>query len=88
MSRLQLSIRECLRDHEETILVFLRSWSRYFSCMYFHVFSDKLQKTLVAFLFACFFFCFFFHETAFSSILRVKTIFFGFHSILREKNLS
>ena len=54
MSRLQLSIGECLRDHKQTILVFLRSWPRYFSCMYFHVFSDILQKNSCGF-FVCLF---------------------------------
>ena len=36
MNRLQLSIGEWRRDHEETVLVFFRSWLRYF---WFHVSS-------------------------------------------------
>ena len=40
MNRLQLSIIKWLRDHEETILVFFRNWSRYFSFMYFHKVTD------------------------------------------------
>ena len=47
----QLSIgewlSEWLRNHEETTLVFFRSWSRYFSSMYFHVFYDKLSNKLL-----------------------------------------
>ena len=31
---------EWLRNHEETTLVFFRSWTRYFSSMYFHAFFD------------------------------------------------
>ena len=51
--------------------------------MYFHAFFDKLSFTPVAFLFACLFF-FFSGDIAFSSILRIKMIFFGRYSILRE----
>ena len=47
------SIGEWLRDHEETTLVFFRSWSRYFSSMCFHVFFDKLSNKLL-WLFVCF----------------------------------
>ena len=89
MIRLQFnSIGEWLRDHEETILVFFRSWWWYFSFLYFHVFFDKLSNKLLWLfcLFACFFFIFS-YEIAFSSILRIKTIFFRRHSILCEKNL-
>ena len=51
----QLSIAEwlgeCLRNHEETTLVFFRpffrSWSRYFSSTYFHVFFDKRSNKLL-----------------------------------------
>ena len=87
MNRLQLSIGECLRDHKGKIFVSLRSRSRYFSFMYFHVFFDKLSKNSCGFFVCLFFFFFFFFsdETAFSSILRIKTIFFGRHSILCEK---
>ena len=57
----QLSIGERLgewpRDHEETTLVFFRSWSRYFSSMYFHAFFDKLSNKLL-WLF-CLFVCLF-----------------------------
>ena len=63
----QLSIGEWLRNHEETTLVFFRSWSRYFSSMYFHVFFDKLSNKLP------WIFLFVWHfpdEIAFSSILR------------------
>ena len=49
--------------------------------MYFHVFFDKLSNKLMYLLFVCFFP----GEIAFSGILRIKTIFFGRHSILREK---
>ena len=87
MIRLQFnSIGEWLRDHEETILVFFRSWWWYFSFLYFHVFFDKLSNKLLWLfcLFACFFFIFS-YEIAFSSILRIKTIFFRRHSILCEK---
>ena len=52
--------------------------------MYFHAFFDKLSFTPVAFSFACLFVCFFSGDIAFSSILRIKTIFFGRYSILRE----
>ena len=88
MIRLQFnSIGEWLRDHEETILVFFRSWWWYFSFLYFHVFFDKLSNKLLWLfcLFACFLFFVFSYEIAFSSILRIKTIFFRRHSILREK---
>ena len=64
----QLSIGERLgewpRDHEETTLVFFRSWSRYFSSMYFHAFFDKLSNKLL-WLFCLFVFP---DEIAFSSI--------------------
>ena len=86
MNRLQLSIGECLRDHEGTILVSLRSRSRYFSFMYFHVFFHKRSKKLL-WLF-CLLVFFMPDETEFSSMLRIKTIFFGRHSILREKKIS
>ena len=83
MNRLQLSIGEWLRDHEETILVFFRIWSRYFSFLYFHVFCDKLSNKL---LWLSCLFVLFPGEMAFSSVLlRIKTILFGRHSILREK---
>ena len=81
MNRLQFSIGEWLRAHEENILVFFRSWSRYFSFMYFQVFFDKLSNKLLGLF--CLFVSFFPDETAFSSILRIKTIFFGRHSIRR-----
>ena len=45
----QLSIGEWLRNHEETTLVFFRSWSRYFSSMYFHVFSLNFQTSSCGF---------------------------------------
>ena len=52
--------------------------------MYVHVFFDKLSKKLLWLL--CLFVFFFPNEIAyFSSILRIKTIFFGCHSILRKK---
>ena len=50
--------------------------------MFFDKLSNKLLRLFC--LFACFFF-FFSYEIAFSSILRIKTIFFRRHSILREK---
>ena len=57
------SIGEWLHDHEETTLVFFRSWSRYFSSMCFHVLFDKLSDKLL-WLFVCF--CLFsFDEIAF-----------------------
>ena len=49
----QLSIGEWLRNYKETALVFFRSWSRYFSSMYFPVFFDKLSNKLL------WLFCFF-----------------------------
>ena len=88
---LQLSICEWLRDHEETILVFFRSGSRYFSFMYFHMFLVKLWNKLLwlfCLFVCCLLFFFFSDEIAFSSILRIKMIFFGRHSILREKKKS
>ena len=52
--------------------------------MYVRVFFDKLSNKLL-WLF-CLFVCFFPDEIAyFSSILRMKMIFFGHHSILCEK---
>ena len=76
INRLQLlSIGEWFRDHEETTLVFFRSWSRYFG------FSINFQTSSFGFFF---FVCFFPDEIAFSSILRIKMIFLGRHSILRE----
>ena len=47
MIRLQLSIGEWLRGHGETILVFFRSWSRYFGFLSFHVLFDKLSNKLL-----------------------------------------
>ena len=86
----QLSIGErlgeWLRDHEQTTLVFFRSWSRYFSSMYFHVFFDKLSNKLLR-LFWLFVFP---DEIAFSSILRNKLKWFASGAILSfaKKNLS
>ena len=62
------------------------SWSRYswlgrISCI-FMCFSIIFQTN------SCGFFVCFPGEIALSSILRIKMIFFGCHSILREKNLS
>ena len=45
----QLSIGEWLCNHEENTLVFFRSWSRYFSAMYFHVFSLNFQTSSFGF---------------------------------------
>ena len=50
--------------------------------MYFHVFFDKLSNKLLRLFCLSFFFP---DEIAFSSILRIKTIFFGHYSILHEK---
>ena len=61
-------IGEWLLDHEETTLVFFRSWSRYFSSMCFHVFFNKLSNKLL-WLF-CLFLSFFFRWNCISSILR------------------
>ena len=61
-------IGEWLGDHQETTLVFFRSWSRYFSSMYFHVFFDKLSNKLL-WLF-CLFLSFFSRWNCISSILR------------------
>ena len=51
INKRQLSIGEWLgewlHNHEGTTLVFFRSWSRYFSSMYFHVFFDKLSNKLL-----------------------------------------
>ena len=50
--------------------------------MCLHVFFDKRPNTLSVWLFL---FVFFFpDEIAFSSILAIRMIFFGYHSILRE----
>ena len=69
MLRLQLSIGEWLRGHGETILVFFRSWSRYFSFMSFHVFFDKLSNKL----FWLFYLFVFFHmKLHFRVFLRIK----------------
>ena len=85
--RLQSSIGEWLRDHEETALVFSCSWSRYFSFMYtiFMCFSINFQTSSYGFFVFLFVFP---DEIAFSSILGIKKICFRHHSILREKNLS
>ena len=55
MIRLQLSIGEWLRGHGETILVFFRSWSRYFSLCLFMCFSINFQTNSCGF-FICLFF--------------------------------
>ena len=82
--RLKASIGEWLRDHEETALVFSCSWSRYFSFMYtiFMCFSINFQTSSYGFFVFLFVFP---DEIAFSSILRIKRICFGHHSILCEK---
>ena len=77
MDRLQLSIGEWLHDHEDTILVFFRSWSRYLVSRIFLCLSINFKQTLLAFFVSFFFFP---NEIAFSRILRIKTIFFGSHS--------
>ena len=79
---------EWLRDHEETTLVFFRSWSRHFSSMYFHVFFVKLSNKLL-WLF-CLFVCYFPDKTAFSSILRDELKRFASGAILYfvEKKIS
>ena len=71
MIRLQLSIGEWLRGHGETILVFFRSWSRYFSFLSFHVFFDKLSNKL---LWLFYLFVFFHMKLHFRVFLRIKTI--------------
>ena len=71
MIRLQLFIGEWLRGHEETILVFFRSWSRYFSFLSFHVFFDKLSNKL---LWLFYLFVFFHMKLHFRVFLRIKTI--------------
>ena len=71
MIRLQLSIGEWLRAHGETILVFFRSWSRYFSFLSFHVFFDKLSNKL---LWLFYLFVFFHMKLHFRVFLRIKTI--------------
>ena len=84
----QLSIGEWLRNHEWTTLVFFRSWSRYFSSMYFHVFFDKLSNKLL-WLF-CLFLSFFFRWNCISSILRNELKRFASGAVLSfaKKNLS
>ena len=88
----QLSIGEWLgewlRNHEETTLVFFRSWSRHFSSMYFHVFFVKLSNKLL-WLF-CLFVCYFPDEIALSSVLRNELKRFASGAILSfaEKILS
>ena len=71
MIRLQLFIGEWLRGHEETILVFFRSWSRYFSFLSFHVFFDKLSNKLLRLFYL---FVFFLMKLHFRVFLRIKTI--------------
>ena len=73
-----------LLNHEETTLVFFHNWLRYFSFVYFHVFFDKLSNKLLWHFVGLFFPV----EIAFSSILRIKMIFFGRHSILCKKILN
>ena len=85
MNRLQLSIGKWLRDHKETILVFFRSWSRYVSFMYFHVFFDKLSNKLMGFF--CLSVTLFSDEIAFSSIVRIKTISLGAILSFAKKSL-
>ena len=71
MISLQLSIGEWFRGHGETILVFFRSWSRYFSFLSFHVFFDKLSNKL---LWLFYLFVFFHTKLHFRVFLRIKTI--------------
>ena len=89
MNRLQLSIGkwlgEWLRDHEEPTLVF-RSWSRYFSFMYFHVFLINYQTSSYGFFGFCLFFP---NEITFSSILtnELKQFVSGaIPSLVKKKN--
>ena len=81
-------IGEWLLDHEETTLVFFRSWSRYFSSMCFHVFFNKLSNKLL-WLF-CLFLSFFFRWNCISCILRNELKQFASGTILSfaKKNLS
>ena len=71
MISLQLSIGEWFRGHGETILVFFRNWSRYFSFLSFHVFFDKLSNKL---LWLFYLFVFFHMKLHFRVFLRIKTI--------------
>ena len=82
------SIGEWLRDHEETTLVFFRSWSRYFRSMCFHVFFDKLSNKLL-WLF-CLFLSLSFRWNCISSILRNELKRFASGAVLAfaKKNLS
>ena len=77
MNRLQLSIGEWLRDHEETYLSSFVAGRRILVSCIFMCFSINFQTNSCGFFFP--------DEIVFSSILRMKTIFFGRHSILREK---
>ena len=81
------SIGEWLHDHEETTLVFFRSWSTV-SSMCFHVFFDKLSNKLL-WLF-CLFLSFFFRWNCISSILRNVLKQFASGAVLSfaKKNLS
>ena len=84
-------ISEWLRDHEETITAACSSDIKMntflgrgiHGLVEFHVFSCVLS--IIFQTNSCGFFVCFPGEIALSSILRSKTIFFGCHSILREK---
>ena len=84
MNRLQLSIKEWLRDLAETAILilsfFVAGRGILVSCISM-CFSINFQTNSCGF-FVCLFFP---DEIAFSSILRIKTIFFGRYSILHEK---
>ena len=81
MNRLQFLSGSGLANMKKQFLSSFVAGRGYFSFMSFHVFFDKLSSKLLWLFLVCLFFP---DEIAFSSILRIKMIFFAPNSILRE----
>lgn len=75
-------------DQEEPTFVFFRSRSKVFFNIFLCVSSKNCQRPFIPY--SLYFVCFFVsaEKMAFSSVLIMKTFFFGLHSFLRKKKFS
>ena len=75
-------------DQEEPTFVFFRSWSKVFFNIFLCASSKNYQRPFIPY--SLYFVCFFVsaEKMAFSSVLIMKTFFFGLHSFLRKEKFS
>ena len=79
---------ELFCDQEEPTFVFFRSWSKVFFNIFLCASSKNCQRPFIPY--SLYFVCFFVsaEKMAFSSVLIMKTFFFGLHSFFRKEKFS